>query len=138
MRADTRALYVHIPICLKKCAYCDFCSYPDLSPAVRADYIDALLKELSEYKREPQLRLDTVFFGGGTPSLLSADEFRKIAQKIGEVFDIADLSEFTIEANPKTLTREKLLAYRDGGVNRISIGVQSIHENELKKPWQNS
>ena len=132
MRADMLALYVHIPICLKKCAYCDFCSYPNLSPRQRADYIDALILELDGYKREPRLTLDTLFFGGGTPSLLEPDEFNKLAQKIREVFDTSALSEFTLEANPKTLTREKLLAYREGGVNRISIGLQSIHEKELK------
>lgn len=132
MRADARGLYVHIPFCLKKCNYCDFCSFSDLSDEVRQKYIERLLCEILEYKSEPKIQIDTIFFGGGTPSLLSEAEFRFITEKIGEVFDVSENCEFTVESNPKTLTREKLIAYKACGVNRLSIGLQSIHENEQK------
>ncbi len=132
MRADALGLYVHIPICLKKCNYCDFCSFAALSDAVRKGYIRRLAEEISGYKREPKILLDTVFFGGGTPSLLSPLEFECIYSAITDSFDICDGAEITLECNPKTLTQEKLMAYKSSGVNRISIGLQSIHENELK------
>ena len=128
-----RGLYVHIPFCLKKCNYCDFCSFDNLESTARDAYIEALIREIKSYKREEKLKLNTVFFGGGTPSLLTPLEFSIIAAAIEESFDLAALEEWTLEANPKTLTREKLLAYRSAGVNRISIGLQSIHENEMKK-----
>ena len=128
-----RGLYVHIPFCLKKCNYCDFCSFDNLENGTRDKYIEALIQEIKSYKREEKLKLNTVFFGGGTPSLLTPLEFSKIAAAIEESFDLGALEEWTLEANPKTLTREKLLAYRSAGVNRISIGLQSIHENEMKK-----
>jgi oxygen-independent coproporphyrinogen-3 oxidase len=126
-------LYVHIPFCLKKCNYCDFCSFDNLSIDLRKSYIDSLIKEIKSYKRDGKIRLQTVFFGGGTPSLLCAEEFTSVYKAIEESFDLSGLKEFTIEANPKTLTEEKLLAYRMCGANRISIGLQSIHENEMIK-----
>ncbi len=133
MRADPIGLYVHIPFCIKKCNYCDFCSFSDLNTDVRSAYISRLIDEIFGYKREDKIKIGTVFFGGGTPSLLSPSEFSRIADAIYSTFDIAEGSEFTIEVNPKTITPEKLSAYRAHGVNRISIGLQSIHENELKK-----
>ena len=128
-----RGLYVHIPFCLKKCNYCDFCSFDKLDDISRKAYISALIKEIKSYKTTPKKALDTIFFGGGTPSLLSVHEFSEVISAINESFITSSLSEFTVESNPKTLTDEKLLTYRKSGVNRISIGLQSIHENELKK-----
>ena len=133
MTTEMRGLYVHIPFCLKKCSYCDFCSFDSISASERGEYISGLIKEIKSYRREPRLELDTIFFGGGTPSLLSCEEFSAVASVIEESFDLSMLSEFTLEANPKTLSEEKLLLYRESGVNRISLGLQSIHENELKK-----
>ena len=127
-------LYVHVPFCVRKCAYCDFCSYPEsgVSVASREEYISALAEEIRGYKRAERIALDTVFFGGGTPSLLSHAEMRKIFSAIADTFDVLPNAEITLEANPGTLTEEKLRAYKSLGVNRISIGLQSIHENELK------
>ena len=132
MTTDRAGLYVHIPFCLKKCDYCDFCSYVGVSPDVRRRYIDALIREIHSYKREPLTVLDTVFFGGGTPTLLTPDELSRICAAIRESFDTTSVSEFTVEANPKTLDKEKCLALCAQGVNRISIGVQSVHGNELR------
>lgn len=133
MRADGIGLYVHIPFCKRKCNYCDFCSFADITDEKRSEYIDRLAKEISEYKREPRITVDSVFFGGGTPSLIEPSEFERICLAIRESFDFAERCEFSVEVNPKTLTREKCEAYKRCGVNRISIGMQSIHENELKK-----
>ena len=124
-------LYVHTPLCVRKCNYCDFCSYPVSESAWREEYINTLCKEIDSYK-DRGLSVDTVFFGGGTPSLLSSFEFDKICRHINSAFGLSADAEFSIEANPKTLTKENLSAYISCGVNRISMGVQSIHENELK------
>ena len=133
MTTDMRGLYVHIPFCLKKCNYCDFCSFDNLNERVKGEYLSALLAEIRSYKRSPKITINTVFFGGGTPSLLSAEEFSALAREIQDSFDLSSLAEFTVEANPKTLTLEKLLNFKRHGVNRLSIGLQSIHEHELKK-----
>jgi len=128
MRADPRGLYVHIPFCKRKCNYCDFCSFPIEE---KREYLDALCREIDSYKDE-RIYVDTVFFGGGTPSLLSEDELSKILSAIRKSFVVSPDTEITLEANPKTLTQKKVEAYRTLGVNRISLGLQSIHENELK------
>ncbi len=132
MKADPIGLYVHIPFCVKKCAYCDFCSFPYSDVSWREAYIKRLCKEISEYKGR-EIEVNSIFFGGGTPSLLSSDEFCKITDSIKNSFWVSSDTEFTIEANPKTLTEKNLLSYMECGVNRISIGFQSIHQNELKK-----
>lgn len=132
MKTKPIGLYVHIPFCIRKCNYCDFCSYSDIEPRIKEGYISRLTEEILSYKREEKLAVDTIFFGGGTPSLLAPDEFFKICDAIEETFDIVEDAEFTIEANPKTVSPEKLSAYVSRGVNRISLGVQSIHDNELK------
>ena len=132
MKAEPKGLYVHIPFCVKKCNYCDFCSFSDIDKETREAYISRLVSEIKSYKQEKPIPLDTVFFGGGTPSLLTPDEFYSVAEAIAESFDISAVREFTLEANPKTVTLKKLLSFKSCGVNRISIGMQSIHENELK------
>lgn len=133
MRADPVGLYVHIPFCKSKCNYCDFCSYPEKSSEAVTRYVDALIREISSYRTEPKIRVDTVFFGGGTPSILDVSEFERIAESIRDTFDILQDAEFTVEVNPATLTEKKCNAYSRAGVNRISIGLQSIHDNEQKK-----
>ena len=126
-------LYVHIPFCVSKCNYCDFCSLGGAYDRYIEAYVDALLAEAEAYKREPKIALRTLYFGGGTPSLLSPDMLGKILEGLRNVFDFDDLFEFTLEANPGTLTREGAVGFKELGVNRISLGLQSIHENELKK-----
>lgn len=132
MATDKIGLYVHVPFCKKKCNYCDFASFPCTEKSERSRYIEALIREIYSYKSRKRYFVDTVFFGGGTPSLLEADEFLEIYSALSEVFDLSALTEFTVEANPKTLTPEKISAYKTAGVNRISIGLQTIHENERK------
>lgn len=132
MKTDSIGLYVHIPFCKKKCNYCDFCSYSDLDAETKNSYINALIAEINSYKRSDKISIDTIFFGGGTPSLLSVDEFFKITDSIYDAFDVSSDTEFTVEANPKTVTEEKIKAFKSCGVNRISLGLQSIHQNELK------
>ena len=132
MKADAIGLYVHIPFCLRKCNYCDFCSFDSLDGKIRAEYISALIREIKSYKREEKISVDTLFFGGGTPSLLEPHEFEAIVEAIRESFNLLSCFEFTIEVNPKTVTLGKLLFFKSQGVNRISIGLQSIHENEMK------
>ena len=132
MKVDAIGLYVHVPFCLSKCSYCDFCSYAGCDEQIVNDYVDALIREIRSYKQEPMIRVDTIFFGGGTPSLLDGEQLFKLTEAIRECFDISSLREFTVEVNPKTVTREKLLSYKSAGVDRLSIGLQSIHENELK------
>ena len=132
MTTDKIGLYLHIPFCIKKCNYCDFSSFANTDSGTRDGYISSLVREIYSYKREEKISVNSVFFGGGTPSLLELSEFEKIHRAIDETFDLSEDCEYTLEANPKTLTADKLKAYRECGVNRISIGMQSIHENELK------
>ncbi len=119
-------VYIHIPFCIKKCNYCDFASFP-LND--HSEYFKMLKKEILMYSDILKTKkIDTVFIGGGTPTV--ADY-----KYIGEILSLINLDkecEVTIEANPKTLTKEKLSAYKDYGINRISIGMQSANDNELK------
>ena len=131
MITKPRGLYLHIPFCVRKCNYCDFASFKEANCTWREKYIDTLCHEIGMYADE-DISIDTIFFGGGTPSLLTAGEFSLIVNKIRETFDILPNTEFTIEANPKTLTEEKLKCFMSFGVNRLSIGLQSIRENEQK------
>ena len=131
MKADGIGLYIHLPFCVRKCAYCDFCSFAGVDGSIISEYADALASEILSY-RERGFKVDTVFFGGGTPSLLSPEDFRKIMRAVRESFLLSDEAEITLEANPKTLDRKKIESFVSSGVNRISLGLQSIHENELK------
>ena len=124
-------LYVHIPFCVRKCNYCDFCSFPINNVSFRDEYISALCREIERYNGR-NLSLDSIFFGGGTPSLLTADEMSRIVSAIKNSFIILEDTEFTLEVNPGTFDVEKLGAFVSLGVNRLSIGLQSIHENEMK------
>jgi oxygen-independent coproporphyrinogen-3 oxidase len=124
-------LYLHVPFCVRKCNYCDFCSFKVNECQWREEYIDALCQEIQLYKCK-NIAVDSIFFGGGTPSLLTEEEFYRIVQKINECFAVTDDVEFTLEANPKTLTEEKLSYFVNCGLNRLSIGLQSIHDNEQK------
>lgn len=130
METKPIGLYLHIPFCVRKCNYCDFASQP-INPPVKDRYIESLLAEIESYK-DQGISVDTVFFGGGTPTTLDSSEFSKIVAKIKKCFDTSSLREFTVECNPGTVDLEKLKALKDLGVDRLSFGVQSIHENELK------
>ena len=133
-------LYAHIPYCIKKCPYCDFNSYGTEGQRIpEASYTEALLTELSHYAVDRSFRgrkLRTLFFGGGTPSLFSADSIEKIVKTADSEFGFLKNAEVTLETNPGTvqeqLGREKLRAFRDAGVNRISIGAQSFSTEKLK------
>ena len=132
MTTKPRGLYLHTPFCVRKCNYCDFASFKETDCTWREKYIDALCHEIELYA-DKGISIDTIFFGGGTPSLLTTSEFSRIVDKIKETFVVLLNAEFTIEANPKTLNEEKLKAFMTSGVNRLSIGLQSIHDNEQKK-----
>lgn len=119
-------LYVHIPFCVKKCAYCDFLSF---EPKRTDEYLDALGREMS--KTAPK-KINTVFIGGGTPGILSAEQLRRLILMCHDNFEIADGCEFSVEVNPGVVTEEKIKVLSAGGVNRISAGVQSFNDNELK------
>ena len=132
MKSKKLGLYVHIPFCVKKCNYCDFCSFADIESQKRTRYIERLCEEIASYKgRAEGYYIESIFFGGGTPSLLTSEEFEKITHALKNTFSFCRDIEFTLESNPKTITREKLSHYVSLGVNRLSIGVQSIHEKEL-------
>jgi len=133
------SLYFHIPFCAHRCAYCDFNTYAGQEDSIPA-YVHALRNEikfvgaaLSTSKGESNSRLDvgTIFFGGGTPSLLTADQYRDIFQSIRASFDISPEAEISLEANPGTVSAEYLRELRAVGFNRISYGVQSANPEEL-------
>jgi oxygen-independent coproporphyrinogen-3 oxidase len=126
------ALYVHIPFCVKKCAYCDFSSWAGRE-GDWARYLNALEEEFRAAAiRYGKLPVATVFIGGGTPSILPEDSVMRILAMARARFEILPDAEITVEVNPGTLTREKLRAYRDSGVNRLSVGVQAAQERLLR------
>ena len=127
------ALYVHWPWCVRKCPYCDFPSRVGNYAALESCYIDALLADLTHASRGETRPVRSVFFGGGTPSLMSEAGFAHLMAGIRECVPLTSDVEVTLEANPGTVTREKLEAFREAGVNRLSIGVQSFHDAELMR-----
>mgnify|MGYP002677733735 FL=1 len=125
-------LYIHIPFCVKKCSYCDFLSAPATEQTKEA-YMAALFAEIGGRAKDYKDRIVTsVFIGGGTPSLLSGDSIRQLMEHIREGFSLASDVEITMEVNPGTVTAEKLTAFYAAGINRLSIGMQSAQEQELK------
>jgi oxygen-independent coproporphyrinogen-3 oxidase len=123
-------LYVHVPFCLKKCAYCDFYSVSASEPTYAA-YVRALKREFSARRGEVS-RLKGIFIGGGTPTAMSASLLTELIECVYENFDVASNIEFTVEANPETLDEEKLRALHRAGVTRLSLGVQSFLDAELR------
>lgn len=121
-------IYIHIPFCKQACHYCDF--HFSTSLKKKAALVNALCKELI-LKKEGQSVIETVYFGGGTPSLLTAEEFQKILKTVQKSYHVAHNAEITVEANPDDITEEKLKAWQASGVNRLSIGVQSFFEEDL-------
>lgn len=125
-------LYIHIPFCARKCAYCDFLSFA-LPERTYRDYMDKLIEEIcGQSSCFPDSLVTTVFLGGGTPSILSPDLMGELFAMLRQCFDIAEDAEITIEANPGTLTMEKLEVYRESGINRLSLGLQSADDQELR------
>lgn len=128
--ADAEApvgLYLHIPFCQAICSYCNF-NRGLLDPALKARYVTALEADIRRAPGEPA---DTIFFGGGTPSLLEPDEVARLIHACRDTFDLATDTEVTLETNPETATPERLRAFADAGVNRLSFGVQSFDAEEL-------
>lgn len=127
-------LYVHLPFCVKKCRYCDFLSAP-ATKDMQKEYCQTLLREIESYGfAVSQYKIRTIYFGGGTPSLLEAEWIGRILEKICHVFSDTDKrnTEITLEVNPGTVNRQKWKAYEQMGINRISMGLQSSHDAELK------
>ncbi len=131
-------LYIHIPFCVKKCDYCDFLSFPCGDEKIRDNYLRAVIRQLDYYSENSSKfkHISSIFIGGGTPSSLSEDELEKLLSNIAEIVSEAgndlDNIEFTIECNPGTLNESKLSIMRKYGVNRLSLGLQSAKNEELK------
>lgn len=125
-------LYIHIPFCVKKCEYCDFLSW-NAEEEERQQYVAALLSEIESYREFAKgYRVSTIFIGGGTPSVLLPKQMEDILQKIYEIFELERRAEITIEVNPGTVDEEKLQCYKENGVNRFSMGLQSVKDEKLR------
>ena len=135
------SIYIHIPFCIRKCLYCDFLSAPS-TPDCIEQYVRALEAEIrfspdlngltaAQIPDDPEIQVDTVFLGGGTPSLLTPDQLERILTAVRESYRVQDGAEISMEVNPGTADLERLQAYRGAGINRLSIGVQSVDDAEL-------
>ncbi|WP_375321759.1 radical SAM family heme chaperone HemW [Aliivibrio logei] len=132
------SLYIHIPWCIQKCPYCDFNSHALKTTIPEAQYISALIDDLDtdlaryDMENEPR-KLHSIFIGGGTPSLITAPEIKRLLIEVEKRLPFADDIEITMEANPGTVEAGRFIEYREAGVNRISIGVQSFQQEKLEK-----
>jgi len=126
---NTPGLYIHVPFCLSKCPYCDF--YSTTSISLIPNWLEGVLKELHIYK-DRFSTFDTIYMGGGTPSLLKPDQLSTLMDFLVRNFEFSPETEITIEANPDDITPEKLKCYRDIGINRISLGAQSFDDRALQ------
>lgn len=125
-------LYIHIPFCVRKCDYCDFLS-ASADSLTKHRYMEALLTEIRSFEGQTgQYQVPTIFIGGGTPSCVDAVDIKKVLDTIREVFQVKPDLELSIELNPGTVDREKLLLYQAAGINRLSFGLQSTIDQELK------
>ena len=125
-------LYIHIPFCMKKCNYCDFLSFTADEDTQRR-YIEALNREIAFYgKHRKDYVLSTVYIGGGTPSWLGEEEIAAVMETVYAAFSVKEDAEVSLECNPGTVTARKLAVYRQSGINRLSIGLQSADNRELK------
>ena len=131
MRKDL-GLYLHVPFCMKKCGYCDFLSWKGTEEE-QETYVQGLLKEIESYREFAKgYKVSTVFLGGGTPSILSGEQIERILGAVSDVFMMDKHAEITLETNPGTVTEEKLRSYKKAGINRLSIGLQSVKNENLK------
>jgi putative oxygen-independent coproporphyrinogen III oxidase len=127
------ALYVHVPWCVSKCPYCDFNSHALQTSLPEDQYVDALIRDLEqELPRVWGRRLSTIYLGGGTPSLMSPISIKRLISRIHALLACAPGLEITLEANPGTIGAKQLAGFRDAGINRISIGIQSFEQEKLK------
>ncbi len=125
-------LYIHIPFCKSKCSYCNFNSYPNCDE-YQPEYLKALLKEIEGYKEKIKDHIvTTIYIGGGTPSNFLSGGISSIMQKVRECFTLSSSPEISIEANPNTITYERILEWKNAGINRVSVGLQSDNERLLK------
>jgi putative oxygen-independent coproporphyrinogen III oxidase len=124
-----RGLYIHVPFCVHKCYYCDFYSLPQRLDSLDA-YVDAVVTESGKYG---DLSFQTLYLGGGTPSLLGPKGLRKLIHGLKQVLDLSEIAEATLEANPESVTPELLESAKSLGINRISFGVQALSDSELQK-----
>ena len=133
------ALYIHIPFCETKCPYCDFNTYAGIE-AIMPEYIEALVEEVdlwaaalsqSDSQSTGRQRISTVFFGGGTPSYVPPESIRRVLDTVRSAFSLASVAEVTMESNPGDVTIDRLQAWKEAGVNRLSIGVQSLEDGLL-------
>lgn len=129
----TLGLYLHIPFCRSKCHYCDFCSFPKLDNATVDAYCTALVREIEEYGEKMRgFAVSTVYFGGGTPTYLSAARLSSLLESVAKHFSLDANAEITTECNPATVDLEALQVLRNVGFNRLSIGAQSLSDKELR------
>ena len=123
-------IYLHIPFCRSRCSYCDFATDVYKSAEIVESYVSAIAKEIENFPASPAA--DTIYFGGGTPSLLTAEQVEKILREINSKFEVTSDAEITMEMNPATVDAEKLHAYKSLGINRASFGVQTFNDRDLK------
>ena len=127
---------MHIPWCIHKCPYCDFNSHEFQGQDITHNefiYTNALIKQIENTNLSFQRPIHSIFFGGGTPSLFSPESFKKVISKINEKFGLEDACEITIEANPGVVDKQYFYGYKESGINRMSLGIQSFNEKHLKK-----
>lgn len=125
-------VYIHIPFCKSRCSYCDFATDVYRDSGVVERYVDALVREILKFRSQISNFADTIYFGGGTPSLLTANQLERIFDAVHSRFDIDAEAEITLEMNPATVTPETLAGYRSLGVSRASFGVQTFNDRDLK------
>ena len=125
-------LYVHIPFCKQKCYYCDFCSYAN-KLNLQEEYINSVIKVIKNIKNKEKYLIQTIYVGGGTPSIIDSNKIEEIIYEISNNFKLSENLEITIEVNPGTVNEEKLRIYKKCGINRLSIGLQSTNDIILKK-----
>ena len=134
-KAETISLYIHIPFCETKCPYCDFNTYAGIEPLI-PEYVDALIKEArfwgDSLSRHHSPAVSTVFFGGGTPSYVPPGDIARILNEVRSVFHLSTTAEITLESNPGDIEAERVEAWLKAGINRLSIGVQSLDDGLLQ------
>jgi oxygen-independent coproporphyrinogen-3 oxidase len=130
---DRAGIYIHVPFCRSRCSYCDFATGA-FEAALAAVYVGALAREIESFKSDDaRPEVDTVYFGGGTPSLLTPEQVSRVLEAVRGKFDVDARAEVTLEMNPGTVTPERLRALREAGVNRASFGAQTFDDRELKR-----
>ncbi len=129
---DGLSVYVHIPFCRAKCAYCDFPSFAGKEENI-PQYLNALISEIRDEGITAGRAVETVYFGGGTPSYVPSEMIGRVMEELSRKYDIREGAEITLEMNPGTSEREKLKGYRKAGINRISLGCQSFNDKTLKR-----